>query len=137
MSDSPRGCTSDSDPDHRDTPPPTHNNLAGEQHTHLHRQRKRSNEWMYGYSQVQGCNTPFFSVNMKGGSTKLSVFSLHLLSHFLLQETDRPTDVSGGPVSASPSQGVSSADAGGSRRPRCDAAATAIPTLTRSLSTAD
>lgn len=50
---------------------------------------------------------------MKGGSTKLSVFSLHLLSHFLLQETDRPTDVSGGPVSASPSQGVSSADAGG------------------------
>lgn len=50
---------------------------------------------------------------MKGGSTKLSVFSLHLLSHFLLQETDRPTDVSGGPVSASPSQGVSSADTGG------------------------
>lgn len=31
---------------------------------------------------------------------------LSLFSHFLLQETDRPTDVNGGPVSASQPQDV-------------------------------
>ena len=34
------------------------------------------------------------------------ISSLHLVAHFLLQEIDRPTDVSGGPVSASLPRGV-------------------------------
>lgn len=61
---------------------------------------------------MQGCNTPFLSVNKERGLYELCVFSLHLLSHFLLQETDRPTDVNGGPVSASQPRGVLSRQRG-------------------------
>ena len=48
----------------------------------------------------------------KEEGVRLRVFSLHLLSHFLLQETDRPSDVNGGPVSASQPRGLLSGPRG-------------------------
>lgn len=48
----------------------------------------------------------------KEEGVRLRVFSLHLLSHFLLQETDRPSDVNGGPVSASQPRGLLSGTRG-------------------------
>lgn len=72
-------------------------------------QKNKSSALKVNLLQVQGCKTPF-SVNRRG--LQLCVFSLHLLAHFLLQETDRPTDVNGGPVSASQPWGVLSGQRG-------------------------
>lgn len=62
---------------------------------------------------------------MRGGLQRC-IFSLHLLSHFLLQETDRPTDVNGGPVSASQPRGVLSGQRGAPDG-RCAAARPTTP----------
>lgn len=49
---------------------------------------------------THGCSSSVTHLILEAGS-KPGEQQLHLVAHFLLQETDRPSDVSGGPVSAS------------------------------------
>ncbi len=71
--------------------------------------KHKSSALQVDFLQVQGCKTP---LGVKRRGLRLCVFSLHLLAHFLLQETGRPTDVNGGPVSASQPLGVLSEQRG-------------------------
>lgn len=104
-------------------------------HTYTDRARE-ANGWMYGYSQVQGRYT-FFSVNMKGAQPS-SVFSPFTFSlTFYCRKQTGPLTSAGVPSPPPPAKGCPLLTQGGSRGPRCDSAATAIPTMTRSRSTAE